>query len=271
VRSGRVALKVLAALAAVPGLAEQVPAWDRAAHRLWAGRENEASLRRAIALYEEELARRPSVPVRTRLGRAYYLLADLFLQGRTDEQVALHNKGRVCMRKGLMRHEGFRRALEAGRSEASAVGLIGKEHTGPLFWRASHLGRWLEHQSRWTQWRHRGLLVAMLRTLDRLDPRYFYGGTFRLWAAYYLHLGKRDKAAASFGRAAEIAPFFLMTRRMYALEYARPQRDRKLFVRQLTLAVQEPEPDAADVLPEFRLEQRLAKSLLDRVDEFFPD
>ena len=114
------------------------------------------------------------------------------------------------------------------------------------------------------------LLLALLGRVQALDETYFYGGCHRLWGAYYTQRGQYDRAAASFERAAEIAPAFLVTRRMYAVLYATRRRDRRLFVEQLTLVVREREPADADILPEFRLEQNLARRLLAQADRLFP-
>ena len=75
----------------------------------------------------------------------------------------------------------------------------------------------------------------------------------------------------NFERAIEMAPPLLLTRVMYAEECAVRAKDRELFVEQLTLALEEPEPDIPEILPEFRLYRAQAKALLERTDELFPE
>jgi tetratricopeptide (TPR) repeat protein len=147
---------------------------------------------------------------------------------------------------------------------------VDREHAEPLFWWAAHLGRWLSRKDLVTQVRHRTRLTAALEKVGALDGQILAGSLYRTWGAYYAHRGDMAKARENFERAAEIAPFMLLTRLMYARECAVPAGDKDLFVRQLTLALQEPEPDIPEILPEFRLYRGRARDLLERTQEFFP-
>ncbi len=239
--------------------------------RLWDRRDDEASLRRAIAFYEVTFREHPSAQMSERLARAYFVLAEYFVEADDRARERLYRSGMACALIGLKHHGELRQALDRGRTLAEAVALADKDGLGPLFWYTAHLGRWLCLQNIWTRWKHRGLVDALFAAIRRLDDRCYYGSFYGMLGSYYARLGDMKQSVACFEQAIEIAPFALGSRRLYALEYAVPTRNKKLFVEQLTAALQQPEPDIPDIRPEFRLEQRLARALLARIGEHFPE
>jgi len=252
---------------------EDAPAREalEAGEALWEQRECEESLRKAIRIYEEQFEKDPSLALCSRLCRAYYLLADVFLQDDVEAKIDVHWQGASCALEGLKLQEDFRKALRGRWPSGKAIALVDEEHVEALMWWVAHAGRWLLGRNMLTQLKHRGSVIAALERIEELDDQVLAGSLYRAWGLYYTHRGKMEQARENFERAIQIAPPLLLTRTMYAEECAVRARDRELFVEQLTLALEEPEPDIPEILPEFRLYRARAEALLARTDELFPE
>jgi len=256
------------------GYAEEAPAApvtsDKSADWHWQHRDNEKDLRTAIALFEQDFARQPSVDLCNQLCRGYYLLADYYLEDNAEAQAPVQAKAVRCALKGLKLQKGAEKLIgDDDCPSADAIAHVDKEHAGPLFWWAAHFGRWMGQKNLVTQVVYRGRFVAALERVQKLDDTIFGGSLYRTWGAYYAHMGNREKAYASFDHAAELAPPILITRIMYAKECGLRWKDKGLYVKQLQLALKEPEPDIAEILPEFRMERARAQRMLEQADKLF--
>jgi tetratricopeptide (TPR) repeat protein len=243
---------------------------DKSAEWHWQRRDNEQDLRTAIALFEQEFARRPSVELCNTLCRAYYLLSDYYLEDDPEAQAPLHAKAFHCAIAGLKLQENVAALLgDAECPSVEAISLVNLEHAGPLFWWAAHFGRWVEQKNLVVQLMYKSRFLAALERVQSLDDKIFGASLYRTWGAYYAYRGDMEKARQNFEYALELVPAMTVTRIMYAKECGLRWGNRELFTEQLKLVLEAPEPDIAEIQPEYRMDRARAARLLKRADELF--
>lgn len=236
----------------------------------WARREDLAHLRTAIALYQQDFGRQPSVELCHQIGRAAFLLADYFLEGNPAAQDAVHlEAARYAL--AAMRLQPSVAAAIGGRDipPAAAVALVDAEYGRALFWWTAHFGRWLAHRNILTQLAHTARVIGAMERIRQLGAEVAPGSSHRMWGAYYARRGDFARARKHFEEAVRLAPHIIYTRILYATDCALPARDKELYVQQLRLALAEPPPSDPDWLPDYRLERQRARRLLEKADELF--
>lgn len=217
-------------------LAEADASYDR-----WSGpfdfASYEASLRRAIDLWEGTLPLLPVEDIETRvrvlnhLSQAYFELALGYLDEAREKEAAFEaGKDAALVALELdpafvdaRERDGFRAALRAATNVAS------------IFWYGNNLGQWLDFH-RFTAFFGgvRDVHASFERAIELDDETYASSGPHRSMAAllaqaYFLVGRSRADAVVHFERSIELDPTYLENRVNYAEYYAQAVGDDALF------------------------------------------
>ncbi|OGQ22924.1 MAG: hypothetical protein A3C46_05640 [Deltaproteobacteria bacterium RIFCSPHIGHO2_02_FULL_44_16] len=177
-----------------------------------------------------------------------------------------YERGRDVGLTALKRKKSFARSLEKPQVEfEAALSSFGKKDVSTLFWTAFSWGGWLNlHRDDPMAIIDLPRIEAMIDRVIELMPTYEFGAAhaFRgVMAASRPPVlgGKPEEAKASFEKAIQIEPRYLMTKLLYAQYYAVQVQDKKLFEQLLR------EVEIADVnnFPEQKLANQLAKRRAD--------
>jgi len=170
------------------------------------------------------------------------------------------------------------RNAAAGDVESFKVFLshYGQEDVPALFWTAAAWGGWIGASTGKPEAVADlpALEAAITRSLE-LDEAFHYGGPHLLMAVYLCSkppVSERQLAQAQthFQRAFELGgDQILAARVMYAENYARGMKDRRLFESTLQGVIDAPEGQVPDLTLSNAMAREEARSLLERTEEFF--
>jgi len=258
-------LLTLAGLLSV-GAAMAQPGFDQAKD-LWADRGNQASLEKAIAVYEKAYQANPSYQLAERLAYAYYFLADAFLEG--DAKADNYYKGHEWGLASLKYDAEFKRLVETEKkSMGDAVTVLGKEYAGGIFWTATCIGKWGKMKGILKTVKTSKQARKMVEYLYKLDKNYYYGGPARWLGSYFaiapgMFGGDMKKSKAMYDEALQMAPDYFATYVLMAENYAKKEKDRKMFDQLLDQVLAKP----ADIIPEIATEQKVEQDKAKKLKE----
>jgi tetratricopeptide (TPR) repeat protein len=196
----------------------------------------EASLRRAIDLWEGALALLPAEDVDARvrvlnsLSQAYFELALGYLNTAAEKETAFE-AGKDAALAGLNLDPAFVAAREKDGFRAALHAATG---VATIFWYGNNLGQWLDHHRVTAIFGGvRDVQASFARAIE-LDETYDGGGPHRSMAvflaqAYFLVGRSRKDAIVHFERSIELDPTYLENHVNYAEYYARSVGDDALF------------------------------------------
>lgn len=255
------------------------------AEQHWANRTDRAEVEAAIAIWEAMLhVETPGdrdddlYPILHRLSRAYYFLADAFLQFDdtvTEDQLkATYEVGIDWARLALsLNNPEWNRALLYEQPIPEAVHVTTRDDIPAMYWYSTNLGRWAILDGTPTILAHKDDIAAIMGRILELDSHYWYGAADRYFGVYYTRIpvGNPDlpRARQHFENAIAIAPDYLSARVLFAQDYATKAQDRELFVEQLQHVLDADVNAIPEIRPENEIEQFKARRLLDNVDEYF--
>ncbi len=270
--------RVAPVTSAATDLAGRVRAKREEAAAAWAGREDPARVKVAIAAWEAAAALDPlDGTSRADLSRAHYFFAEAFLreEGKRDELVALLEKGTAWGEQALaVQAPEFARRLASGERFEAAVTSVEGNAIAALYWYGVNLGRWARARGIAELLGNKDRVKSVMDRVLALDETFFHAAPHRYFGAYYSLLPSiagRDTAKSKehFEKALQLAPAFAGTKVLYADTYCVKMQDRALYERLLGEVVAA-SPDALpDVGPETRVEQQKARKLLAEVAELF--
>ena len=188
-----------------------------------------ATLRQAISLYESALEANPNDPhVLKRLSRAYYTLADIFLQGKKDKRAA-YAKGQEYGERALRLCPGF---VELEKEKGFVEAVKSCEDIEALYWTYANWARKDEFEILAAFFRGDApKLRALIERAAEVDETYICYGPLRSLGAYWAKLpfGKDlDKAKELFERAIAGCPEYLENLQFYVVYYADIVKDEEL-------------------------------------------
>lgn len=246
------------------------------AEAAWAKRDDEQSLRAAIAAYEKLAAQGADPAVHTRLSRAYYFLADGHLrkQGTTSEAyLETFEKGTAAGERALAASNAdFKAKVTSGEGVEKAIAVIGKESIEPAYWYASNLGKWARAKGFATTLGNKDKIKAVMDKVLSLDPEFFHAAPHRYFGAFYAVApgfagGDMNKSKEHFEKAISLAPNYAGTRVLMAETYAAKLKDRELFTKLLDEVIALDDNAIPDLVPETKNEKEKAKELKAKTDE----
>lgn len=235
---------------------------------LWSQRDDPDALREALALYAAQPAERWTL---ARLTRGWVLYA----RHHTDDATAWDEAlrwGEACLAQNPT-YDALRQ--KERESTATAARALTEADTDCAYWTALAWEGWLSQQGASTRLLARSTAPALMARVGELSPEHFYGGVDRYWGVYYASLPPfagqdLDRARGHLDAAQAAAPDFLANDVALAEAWATQAEDVMSFVTLLE-GTQKAQLDALPaVLPENRLAQVRARTLLAAQGALFP-
>lgn len=246
------------------------------ANALWEQRAEQAKLEEAIKAYEEVIAIDPNnLEVLTKLSRAYYLLADGYLEGGdVEKQLETYNKGAQYGEIAMALDTEFKKKVESGAKIEDAISVLDSNYIGAIYWSASNLGKWAKKKGFLTLLKYKDKARKMVQRVLDMDEKYFYGAPHRYFGAYYALApsfagGDLKKSEEHFNKSLEIAPNYIGTWVLKADTLDVKLQKKELFRQDLEKALSIPAESIPEILPEQNAEKRKAKMFLDDIDSRF--
>ncbi len=243
------------------------------ADTLWANRGDQTSLKNAISLYEKAYAVSPTYATAERLSRAYYFLADSFLNG--DEKLNTYYKGFEWGIKAMETDPEFKKLYkDEGKPIDVASKHLGKSYEGAIYWAGASIGKWAKMKGIFSTLEYSSKAKRMIEHVYAMDKDYFYGGPSRWLGVYYavapsLFGGSMKKSKEMFDESLKIAPDYFATRVLMAENYAVKTKDKALFKQLLDYVISKPANIIPGIEPDQKIEQEKAKALLSEIDKLF--
>lgn len=248
----------------------------------WAERDDEARLRACIDAWTQALEAVPSDwDLWQRLARAQYFLADghmAFDAAREAETTAMYQTAIASAERSLAEHypEFAERMNNATTIEekTAAFALIDASGVPALYWRASALGKWARRDGFATVLSYKDEIRAMMTHCLNTDRYYFYAGPDRYFGAFYSVAptyagGDLELSRQHFEHSISVAPNYLGTHVLFAVEYAVKAQNRELFESELNLVLAADASVEPDIRPENLAEQHKARDAMARIGELF--
>ncbi len=249
------------------------------ANDLWARRDDEASLREAIARWKRVVELRDDDhEAYLMLARACYFLGDGFLvfdPARKDELAAAFEEGLAFADRGLRAlSPEFERKRRDGEPVDVAIGGLGRDAVPYLYWYANNLLRWAHLRGTFTVMKEHKRANALMKTVEQLDPAYFFGGADRYFGAFLAGApgiagGDLEDGRRRLEASLERAPHFFETRIYLAELYAVKKKDRALYVSALRTILDTPLDRLPEAAPENVRARKKAENLLKLTDRRF--
>lgn len=249
------------------------------AEESWKRRDDQASLQKAIAAWEQLATLRPGdAQIHTRLARAYYVLADGHYrkQGTTSPAyLQTFEKGTAAGERALAAsNPEFKRQVTSGGSVEQAIKVIGAESIEPAYWYASNLGKWARAKGFATTVANKDRIYAVMSRILELDPNFFHGAPHRYFGGYYAVApgfagGDMKKSKDHFEKSMAIAPNYIGTKVLMAEVYAVKEQDRVLFEKLLDEALAAADDALPGLEPETRIEKEKAREMKAKARELF--
>jgi tetratricopeptide (TPR) repeat protein len=219
------------------------------AEMLWSEREDPGKAAEAIAAYEDLLKERAGdYKVLLRLSRLHYWVGQMLESANTKEALEHYASG-----------------MEYGKKASEAA----PEEPGGYFFEAANLARQNNLKGTFSNLFGISTVRKLNEKAASLDPEYFYRGTDRFFCALYTKLpgllGGSTTKAIEFGkRAVEAYPNYAGNRYFLAEAYVKDGKN-DLARKELEAAVDLPDDELPDVVPEQRMEKKRAGALLKRI------
>lgn len=243
---------------------------------LWAERTDPDNVRKAIALWEEAVAKNPNdAEVLVKLTHAYYFLADGYLRDDDDAYLAALDDGVQWGERAMVASSpAFADAMAEGVKYTDAVPRVGPEGMAAMFWYATALGKWAKKQGFAVMLGQKeNIRITMERVLE-LDPTFLGGAPHTYFGVFYavappIAGGDLGKSREHFEAALAISPNVLSTKVLWAAELATREDDIETFDRLLSEVLATDENVVPRILAENRVEQQKARELQARRDGLF--
>ena len=245
---------------------------------LWKARSARASADGAINAWEEAASTDPTrADVQLKLAYAYYFLANAHLRWEEDNDDALlatFEKGVVAAERAIkLQSPEFAKKIKDGAGWQVAVKSVPKEGVPSLYWYATNLGKWALLDGFTTILSHKDDVAAIMEHCKTLHEDFFYAAPHRYFGVYRTKIpfpgGDLPVSKVHFERAVELAPTYLDTKVLFAESYAVKAQDMDLFKKLLNEVVAAKDDINPELVPETKNSKRIAKHLLDNIEDFF--
>ena len=252
----------------------EVATLESQAMAAWDAREDTASLREALGLYEQLVEQDPTDRTSMEmLSRGYYLLAVGHLEDG-EEKLAAYDTGASWGERILGLSEDFRACVEAGAKDYECLEHATKLDVPGIYWAYANQGKWAVGMGFATVLKHKSKLHAFISRVAELDSEYYYGAADRGLGAYYAKApsfagGDLDLAKEHFEKSLAVAPDYVGTRVLMAEYWAVKTQDKEAFERILGEALAVDTAVYLDIVPIQKLERANAQKLLDGGDDLF--
>ncbi|MCA9612837.1 MAG: hypothetical protein H6722_17870 [Sandaracinus sp.] len=259
---------------------EERTSLSQQAAEAWAGRDDEASIRRAVELYGQLNSAEPNnAEHAVWLSRSNYFLADCHLsfdEAKKEEMMSTYDAGTRAAERALVAlSSDFADRMRAGTRIEEAVEVLDATAVPALYWRASNLGKWASADGFATLLSYKDEIRAVMGRCLELDREFFYYGPDRYFGVFYGRApsfagGDVERSREHFETSLRHHPNYFATRVLMAQDYATKAQDRAVFEEQLNTVINgDPEAAGPELGPENRCEQRKARNLITQADDLF--
>ena len=255
---------------------DEAKALVEAGDAAWAGRDDVAKVREAIAKWEAAAQLWSNGDHAARLSRAHYFLGDSFVavSGDAEARDAEYNASLEWAVKAMkLTAPDTVKDLAAGVPMVTAVKKAPKEASEALLWYASSLGKWAAMRRVGTRLKYKDELKAVIDHVAAVDPSQ-HAATHRWLATYEAQTinilgGSAERSEAHFKKSLEIAPNYVGTKVLWA-QFLCPKTGNRALAKQLLeeAVAADPTLDAGNVA-ENKADQQKAKALLANFDALF--
>ena len=147
-----------------------------------------------------------------------------------------------------------------------------KEDVKALYWYATNLAKWALNNGITSLLKYKDRALMIIQRCQALDNTFWYGGPSRYLGAYWYKIpfGKDPaKSRANFEAAVAVDPTYLDSKILFAEVYAVRAEDEDLFKKLLTEVIEADATANPDLIPENKNSQRIAKQMLENMDDIF--
>ncbi len=249
---------------------------------LWAERVDAEKLKAALAKWEAAIVLAPTAELAVKLSRGHYLLGDghYALADNVEGRDSEYQRGLDWANEALkLAAPEYAAAKVAGKPHPEAIRLAPKEAVPAMYWYATNLGKWAAGKGLVTRLKYKDDLFSTMTHVKSLDDQFFYGAAWRYFGGYEavasgIAGGDLGRSKENFDKAISIAPNYLGTKVLYADLYCtkmvKDEVEGKAKFKKLLDEVIAADANAdPEIAPENTLEQRKAKKLLAKIDDYF--
>ncbi|MFQ6604572.1 MAG: TRAP transporter TatT component family protein [Fidelibacterota bacterium] len=232
---------------------------------LWEQRSNPDMVRKSCqflaSAYE---VTSPNLNLIEMLSRAYYFQAH-YLTNDPVLQDSLYLRGAMVAEEGLSASLRGMTGSDSLTIEA-LLPFFTQEHIPVLYWWAANFGSYLLTKPVVQRLKKREIFENILHQMLVLNPNFYFGGPYRLFGVFYTRIPgvELDRAESYFNQAIDAYPDYFATKVLKARYYYTKTGDREQFHATLTSVIEADPTSIPDVMPENLLEQKLARSLLEK-------
>ncbi|MBN21179.1 MAG: hypothetical protein CL678_07815 [Bdellovibrionaceae bacterium] len=205
------------------------------------------------------------------LSRGHFILADAHLH-ENSEKMKAWEKGIFWGERAMATFPGFKSKVKENFDEA--VSVLPRSFVDAIYWTAANLGSWVKDSNIATQLKYKSRIRSMIKKVEDLDPKYFYGAVNRYWGAYYAIApffagGSMEKSSESFKKSFSSQNHYLGSHVLFAETYAARKGNKELFKKELEWVINADPTVLPEIIPEQIIEQRKARAMLQNIDEYF--
>jgi tetratricopeptide (TPR) repeat protein len=240
----------------------------------WKGRGDKEVLLKALSNFQSLHAAQPNdLETLVYLTRGYYLLADCHLEN-IEEKKKYYEVAASFGEKAMALNDKFKESVKSGKTVEESLGLLTKNEVPAIYWTAASLGKWAKFTGIAAALKYKTTIKAMINTVEKLQPDYFYGATSRYWGGFYAIApsfagGDMNKSKDQFEKSLKIAPEYLGTKVLMADVYFTKVGKKKEFEQTLKDVIASKFDTHPELGPENSLEKKKAQKLLEKMDDLF--
>lgn len=240
----------------------------------WQGRVEQAKLEDALKKFSKLHAANPDdLDTLVYLTRGYYFLADSHLQD-VEEKKKNYEKAASFGEKAMATNAAFKDSVKSGKTVEESLSTLTAKEVPAIYWTAASLGKWAKATGIAAALKYKTRIKAMIETVGKLQPDYFYGAVPRYWGGFYAVApsfagGDLNKSKQSFDKSIKLAPEYLGTKVLLAELYYTKKGDKKAFESTLKEVLAADSSKHHELNPENTLEKKKAEKLLKDMDDLF--
>ncbi|MBA2405985.1 MAG: hypothetical protein H0V66_14515 [Bdellovibrionales bacterium] len=241
---------------------------------LWEGRVEQTKLQSSLAIFERLHAANPAdLQTLVYLTRGYYFLADSHLQD-IEQKKKNYETAASYGEKAMATNREFKESVQAGKSVEESLGTLTRTEVPTIYWTAASLGKWAKATGIAAALKYKTRIKAMVETVERLQPDYFYGAPARYWGGFYSVApsfagGDMKKSKTQFEKSLKMAPEYQGTKVLMAEVYYTKEGRKKEFEQTLKEVLASKFDNHPEIGPENALEKKKAEKLLSKMDDLF--
>jgi hypothetical protein len=256
---------------------EQAQAGDA----MWAERSDRTKAEAAIKSWEDAATANPGdANIHRKLTYAYYFMNNVHVrwdEDNDDAQKANFSKGSDSALRALKSaNPTFASKIVEGEDTdkvwQAALQSATKEDVPALYWYATNTAKWALKEGLGALLKYKDRALMIMKRCKELDSTYWHGGPARYLGAYWLKIpfGKKPEASKeNFEISMKSSPAYLDTKILFAEVYAVRTGDEALFKKTLEEVIAADVNAEASLVPENTNAQRLAKEMLENMEDYF--